>query len=212
LSIYYFVRHGTTDWMERNYLHGITDIPLNEKGFRQAQKTARVFESVKTDQIFTSPLSRALQTAQCIGDGLGLSPTIMEDLRELNFGWMEGKKIRDDYDEKVPPIIWTCDHYWMSFIRGISGESRTRFSSRVMKSWFSIQEQTTGKNCVIVTHSAVLNTILSQCFKLEPPKGRTYYPVHPCGITKVEVDEIGKPNLISLDDHAHLLEWYPNDD
>lgn len=56
------IRHGVTDWNELGMAQGITDIPLNQAGFKQAEALAKRVSKDCWDIVFSSPLKRALQT------------------------------------------------------------------------------------------------------------------------------------------------------
>ena len=62
----YLVRHGETAWNIDNKYQGITDIPLNEIGIKQAQAIARRMKAFKIDKIYSSDLSRAYETGKLI--------------------------------------------------------------------------------------------------------------------------------------------------
>ena len=64
----YVVRHGETEWNAINKVLGRTDMPLNEKGIKQAQELARSLKDLKIDVFLCSPLLRARQTADAISD------------------------------------------------------------------------------------------------------------------------------------------------
>ena len=51
------VRHGTTDWVDNNILHGITDIPLNANGLRQAREVAEALKNVPASHLYSSSLT-----------------------------------------------------------------------------------------------------------------------------------------------------------
>ncbi len=89
----YFVRHGETEWNKKRKLQGQSDIPLNEYGRELAQVTLKGQEDIPFDIIFTSPLSRAKETAEILRGNRNIS--IVEDKRliELGFGVGEGKSI-----------------------------------------------------------------------------------------------------------------------
>lgn len=59
----YITRHGETSWNAENRVLGRSDVPVNEKGRAQAMELAEKIESLSVDVIFTSPLSRAKDTA-----------------------------------------------------------------------------------------------------------------------------------------------------
>jgi broad specificity phosphatase PhoE len=212
LTTYYLVRHGTTAWVDQNLLHGITDIPLNDNGLRQAQCTAEAMKDIQAVNLFSSPLSRAMQTAEMIGKAVQLEPSASQDLIEINFGWMEGKVINDDLNAHKPKYVYLFEHHRMNLIRFFSGDSKRNFHKRVQAEWRRILKGTRGQDSIIVAHSGVLDVILTDCFGLPKDSLLPYYSLHPCSITTINVDEQGSPHLVRLNEHAHLKEWYPNDD
>ncbi len=86
-----FVRHGQTDWNLEGKLQGILDIPLNQTGLEEAiitsQNISRDFNS-----IISSPLTRALKTAQIINSSLNLEIKTDKRLMERDFGNLSGEK------------------------------------------------------------------------------------------------------------------------
>lgn len=93
----YLIRHGLPDFPDGSRMCiGTTDIPMGEKGFRQAAEMARSLPPVTA--VYSSPLTRAVQTAQAIG----MSVTILDDLREMYAGEWDGltfDQIRQRYPE-----------------------------------------------------------------------------------------------------------------
>lgn len=86
----YIMRHGRTDWNERNKLQGRTDIPLNEAGRKMAEEAAAVYKNVPLDVCYCSPLARARQTAEIFLKDRNI-PIITDDrLIEMSFGIYEG--------------------------------------------------------------------------------------------------------------------------
>jgi broad specificity phosphatase PhoE len=93
------LRHGVTDWNRQGRFQGRTDIPLNDEGISQAQSAARRLQSVPFDRIVSSPLIRAVKTAEIIATISGKPVTIDADLIECDFGSFEGRSIRETMDE-----------------------------------------------------------------------------------------------------------------
>jgi len=102
---FWFLRHGETDWNAQNLSQGNVDIPLNETGLAQAQAAAAKLRGRGIVTIITSPLSRALVTAEIVGSVLGLPLAVDEGLREVSFGEQEGKPMGDWYAE------WVTDRF-----------------------------------------------------------------------------------------------------
>ena len=89
----YFMRHGETTWNRAKILQGTIAHPdLTEKGVRMAKATANGFVAagIRFDRIYTSPLKRALHTAEIIADTSGCKPVADDRLREMCFGKYEG--------------------------------------------------------------------------------------------------------------------------
>lgn len=96
-SSFYFMRHGQTDWNARQILMGQKDIPLNNLGKEQAKKAIQQVQDLQIKTIYTSPLIRALETAEIIATALNIELIILENLKEVDFGIYEGKKIEASF-------------------------------------------------------------------------------------------------------------------
>jgi len=132
LTRYLLVRHGTTAWVDTNLLHGITDIPLNQRGREQAATVAQALSDRDADKLYSSILSRCAETAQIIGTSTNLSPIMMDALVEIDFGWLEGKPIRDHDNGEYSKLVEFFDHHYFNIVRAISGESKSKFNKRVL--------------------------------------------------------------------------------
>lgn len=192
--------------MDTQLLHGITDIPLNQRGRDQAKAAAKALSSCKAEKIYSSTLSRCAETAQIIGKSTHLEPVLEKCLVEIDFGWLEGKKIRDHDNGEYGKIIEFFDHHLFNIVRTISGESNTKFKTRVIKCWNSITRDNPGGTIIIVLHSGVINTILLHLFGTRYLDGNSYHHLNPCGITEFELDSEGIAKMISYNNRSHLSE------
>ncbi len=86
----YLIRHGETAWNEEGRCQGVTDIPLTEKGRRQARAVANALERKPICRILTSPLQRARDTAALIAQAHAVSPACYDELKEWDQGRLEG--------------------------------------------------------------------------------------------------------------------------
>jgi probable phosphoglycerate mutase len=87
---FYFIRHGETDWNQKRLIQGHTDIPLNEKGIRQANESIHFLKNIKINKLVSSPLIRAKHTAEIINSSLNLKFDFDHGLKERNWGVFEG--------------------------------------------------------------------------------------------------------------------------
>ncbi len=99
----YLARHGVTDWNVGKIVMGRTDVPLNAEGRAQARKLAEELADVKFDRCYSSPLSRASETAEIVkaANKAGFEITIDDRLVELYAGAIQGKAASDwdKYDD-----------------------------------------------------------------------------------------------------------------
>lgn len=90
MTIIGFVRHGVTAWNKEGRAQGSSNIPLDEEGVETAKKLAVRLADEEWDAIFTSPLTRARQTADLIASESGIEVVEDERLRERSGGLIEG--------------------------------------------------------------------------------------------------------------------------
>ena len=143
-----FVRHGETDWNKQKRLQGITDIPLNETGFEQAKIVASYLQDKQFEAVFTSPLSRAQQTAQVIAEVCNLPLTVLNHFTERSFGQAEGmtgEEIRANFTGGQYPDEEPIDDFIERIVNGLE---RVKTNSQY-------------KKVLIVAHGAVINRLLS---------------------------------------------------
>jgi probable phosphoglycerate mutase len=83
------VRHGETEWTLSGQHTGTTDIPLTERGRRQAEALGELLAGRPIALVLSSPLGRALETCRLAGLGDACEPR--DDLREWDYGAYEGQ-------------------------------------------------------------------------------------------------------------------------
>ena len=88
-----FVRHGQTDWNVRGLLQGRSDRPLTDKGVEQANEAAHLLRGESVGLIVSSPLARAVDTAEVISQRLNVPIQVDSDLIERSFGRYEGRPV-----------------------------------------------------------------------------------------------------------------------
>lgn len=145
----YLVRHGETDWNRDRRIQGRTDIPLNSEGRRQAAATGALLARHRWDALYTSPLSRAFETADIIAAQLALSPPIaVPELVERNYGAVEGMTAAE-VDATYPPGT------------DVPGrESPADVVARALPALLSIAERHAAQRVIVVAHGGLIRAIL----------------------------------------------------
>jgi len=187
----YLVRHGETDWNKNLRFQGQTDILLNETGIQQAIKVREFLKNKKLNYIFSSDLSRAIQTAEIIADNHNLKLIKYQGLREMNFGEWEGMtytEIKENYPELVNK--WFEDP---SSVNPPGGESLQDFQDRVSDDFNEIINKHRDKKLLAVAHGGVIRTWLASVLKM--PLAHYW---------KLEVDNTGISLLKYYDDSPVL--------
>lgn len=154
----YLVRHGETDWNKLGKNQGQQNIELNEKGIEQAKILCAKLKNVKFDYVFSSPLKRALKTAQIIqNDNIIIDKRIIE----RNNGELEGTTNANE-------LINFADSKDNRF--GV--EPLNNFKKRIYSFWKDILAKYPNKNILVVTHAGV--TIYSKVYFYGEPKDKNY--------------------------------------
>jgi len=200
-----FVRHGQTDGNVEGRWQGWTDTPLNELGKKQAALAARRLGDLKGQihALYSSPLSRAYQTAQPIARSLGLPIRLVEDLKEFHFGEIESMTFAEVAD-KFPELLarWD-DRYDLSFAYP-GGESRAAFMRRLATAWDALIARHPEDTIVIVSHGGVLRATMSHFFPEETDLWNNFIAGN-CSLTYIQMNGY-HTELVRLDDREHLQE------
>ena len=86
------IRHGETAWNRSQIFRGTYDIPLNENGRKQARLAAESLKDAQIHAAYTSPLSRARESADLVTETHGIAPVIHEGLIDMDYGQWTGKE------------------------------------------------------------------------------------------------------------------------
>jgi len=95
------VRHGETDWNVEEIFRGQMDVPLNETGTSQAKLLAEYLKDIQIEAIYSSPLKRALRTAEIIAGYHRVKVEISDGLTDFNYGEWQGLS-RETVKERYP--------------------------------------------------------------------------------------------------------------
>ena len=152
------VRHGDTALNSAERYWGCTDVELSAAGIGQAERLRDRLAGEKIDAAYTSNLKRALVTADIILSGRCLHVMACEELREVNFGELEGLNFTDI--SRLYPEVTEAWSRWSLDFRFPGGESFKHLDERVRKFMVSLQEHASEETILIVAHSATLRLLI----------------------------------------------------
>ena len=154
-TVIFLVRHGETEFNRQNRFNGRSDSPLTDVGIGEARRQGRALREHNEDahdlRLVSSPLGRAIHTAELIGEEIGVPPSGIEvdaRLTEISFGVWEGLTI-DEIRSRYPGE-WDSRHRNMWTYEMPGGESYAMVARRV-GAWL---EDARGR-LLVVTHGAV---------------------------------------------------------
>ncbi|MDQ6671165.1 MAG: histidine phosphatase family protein [Chloroflexota bacterium] len=156
------MRHAETEDNVHLRLSGWTDTDLSLRGESQIGLLADHVhrQHGQIDALYSSPLIRARRTAEAIGALTGHTPILMDDLREMYFGELDGRPFEElreayahlleaDENSDVEDFVWP------------SGESRSGFSARALRVINQIAQRHPGRPVGVVTHGGLIATLLT---------------------------------------------------
>ena len=193
------VRHGRTDWNDVHRFQGRTDIPLNAAGLAQSEKVATRIEGWQADVVYTSPLTRARQTADVIAARLKKNPIVIEELTEVDFGSWEGAYFRTLLEKKDESLLkWIADPFSNAPPGAEEWDSIRQRAERVVNSVLDSGH----KHVVIVSHGGIIRALLVVFLNFDP---HTVWKIKSsnCSLTGIEVRE-HETSLAFANDDLHL--------
>ena len=199
------VRHAETEDNVSMRLSGWTDTDLSKRGEDQVELLADHLnrQHGHIDALYSSPLIRARRTAEAIGRLTGHTPILLDDLREMYFGELDGRPFEElreayahlleaDEDSEREDFVWP------------SGESRSGFTARVLRVTNHLAHRHPGRPVGVVTHGGLIATLLTILHGESPAKWRKWV-VPNASLTEVQWDATTATGaLIRHGDASHL--------
>lgn len=162
--ILYIVRHGETEWNRIHRVQGRTDIPLNDYGRHLARETAEGMKDIHLDLCYTSPLSRAKETAQIILGDRDIPVCEDRRIQEISFGAYEGvRSAGDDADSKSRAFrLFFTDT--KNYEAPPDGETISRLYERTGEflSFLCASQKLKESSILVSTHGAAMTALLNR--------------------------------------------------
>lgn len=154
----YLVRHGTNDFLGKGLLAGrLANVHLNDQGRSEAARLADALATSGIHRVFSSPLERAVQTAEPTAKRLGLEIEITPEILEIDFGDWTGKAIRDlDRDP-----AWKNFNLYRSGTRIPNGETMLEAQTRIILFVEKILRQNSNQTVAIFSHGDPIKALIA---------------------------------------------------
>lgn len=196
----FLLRHGETKWNIEKVFRGRSEIPLNDTGRRQAELAAAHLKPKDIHFIYTSPLSRAKETADICGRILDLRPVVDEHFTGLAFGPWQGKP-HTEIKEKFPDLYKVYkDEFHNLKLEG--AETLQTAFDRCMSGLADIEKKHPDSNVLIVSHRVICKLMILGILGQGPA---AFYSVKldTCGLSEFYTNE-GRWVLMKFNDTCFL--------
>ena len=196
------LRHGQTEMSAERRFAGRGDIPLTSTGVQQAAAVAvRLADRGGIDVVLTSPLLRALRTAEAVAHAVGVPLTVDPDLVETDFGDWEGMTFGEVLAR------WPDEmEAWRADVSAAppGGESFAAVAKRVDAALDRLLTERKGQTVVVVSHVTPIKTLVCRAL-LAPPAAMFRMHLDVAALCEAAWFADGPALLRSLNDTAHLL-------
>jgi alpha-ribazole phosphatase/probable phosphoglycerate mutase len=193
------VRHAETEESARGRCYGSLDVGLSDTGGIQCTRLAQAFAAEPISAVASSPRIRAIETAQSIAEGHGVDVRVDPDLKELDFGELEGRT----YDEIAVsmPDLYAA---WMTQptrVRFPGGEGYPDLERRALRAVRKLRQELPDGTIVVVTHGGIVRAILADVLGI--PDDRIFrIAVDPASLSIVDwVDDV--PTVVALNHRTY---------
>lgn len=196
------VRHGQTAWNEGEgeRLRGRADLDLDEAGLRQAAAAATRLTKWEVAAVYSSPLRRAMRTAETLAKPRGLQVQPLEGLIDIDYGRWQGLSLREaEADDPELYTLWLDNPHLVTFP---GGEGLEQVRSRATAAVETVVSRHLEQTVVLVSHKVVCKVLLCHLLGVD---NSHFWQIHQelCAINVIEMEK-DSPLIMLLNDTCHL--------
>jgi broad specificity phosphatase PhoE len=173
----FLVRHGRTVLNTEGRFRGRQDPALDEQGWTDAHWASGVLAAESLEAVYTSPLTRARETAEAVARRHELVPKELPDLIDLDYGAWDG--LTPDEAAERDPDLSRRFRSSPELVTLPGGEAMPGVADRVLLALFEIASSHPGASAVAVSHEIPIRLILARC--RPEPAGSFWQPLVPPG-------------------------------
>ncbi len=160
MSRLFLVRHGSTELNSARRFQGHSDVELSATGHKQVERLRDRLAAEKIDLIYSSDLKRALVTAEIISSGHDLEVVTCSELREINYGSVEGLTF-EEISIRYPEVAGQCTD-WSVQLKFPGGEGFGELRERVSEFLDRLKQHTPEQTILIASHGGPLRLLVCQ--------------------------------------------------
>jgi broad specificity phosphatase PhoE len=162
VTVLLLVRHGETDWLSEKLAGRLPDVHLNAKGRENAERLAIMLRPLSLAAVYSSPLERAVETAEPTARAAGKSILRSDLLQEVDFGELAGKA----FSELRETSLWKQVHHSPAEVRYPGGESLVEAQERAVRAIEEIHAQYETGTVALFTHSDTIRLVVAHFLRM----------------------------------------------
>jgi broad specificity phosphatase PhoE len=200
----YLVRHGATQLTAENRFAGAVEVDLSHEGRAQAARLAERLASHTIAAVYSSPLSRTLETARILAEPHGISPVTDDALREISHGRWEGlprQEVEARFGDEY--AAWEADPFTFA---PVGGESGLSVLARALPALRRIVTAHEGETALVVSHKATLRLVLCALLGVDPRGYRDRLDQSPACLNVVDFKDPVRARLMLFNDVSHYTD------
>ena len=199
----YLIRHGETEWNKESKLQGHSNVLLSPEGIHQARLLAKHMPFHTVNAVYSSDLSRAVDTARILAFRFGLPVIKKKDLREINFGNWEGRRL----SELATEMSADFEYFFTrpDKIHPPNGENFLEAQARMLTALNEIIAEHPNQSVIVVSHGAVIRLLFCALLGMPIRKMWTISQFN-MAVNIFRVDD-GDPTIELLNSTLHLYNF-----
>jgi probable phosphoglycerate mutase len=197
----FLVRHGATTLTADDRFAGSTDVPLGPEGRLQVERLAERLAAAPITAAYSSPLRRTVESANVVAAPHGLTPTLLDGLREIDHGHWEGLR-RADVQRLYPAeyAAWEQDPFCVA---PDGGETGLQVLARALPVMNDIVERHPGESVLVVSHKATNRLLIAKLLGFDVRAYRDRLEQLPACLNLIDFKTPTDVRLVLLNDVSH---------
>jgi broad specificity phosphatase PhoE len=197
----FLVRHGATTLTADDRFAGSTDVPLGPEGLVQVERLAERLVAAPLTAAYSSPLRRTVESANVVAGPHGLTPILIDGLREIDHGRWEGLRRADVQQQFAAEYAaWEQDPFCVA---PEGGETGHQVLARALPVLNDIVIRHAGESVLVVSHKATNRLLIAHLLGIDIHGYRDRLEQLPACLNLVDFKSPTEARLVLLNDVSH---------
>jgi probable phosphoglycerate mutase len=203
VTLLLLIRHGMNDWVHGRLAGWTPGVHLNEQGQAQAHSLAERLAALPIDAVYSSPLERAIETAQPLAAARGLPLRIVEGVGEVRYGEWTGGELK----ELAKHELWPGVQFYPSGTRFPNGETLGEVQARAIAALDALRAQHPKQIIAVISHADLIKLVVAYYVGMHIDLFQRLV-INPAALTAFGFGPMG-PRLLAFNDTGSLEHLIP---